>query len=408
MAQLIDIRMPASEEGTEAVVARWLVQPGDTLTENAPLLEINTDKVTIEIPSPAAGTLAELLVQPGDAVNAGDILGRIESAKRQEARGKGQVEIKGKVGKRKAEKEKEAKTQPRKRQVQEGEREIRLSPIVRRMLSEHRITTAEILGSGRGGRITARDVEQFVEKHPAVTKITPVHPSGSLPSRIMPHSTVRRATARHMVESMLRTAPHVTAVFEADLSAVVAHRAAHKDTYAAKGVQLTYTAYFVHAAAQALLAVPEINSRWHEDALEIFDDANIGIAAATEAGLIVPVLRRAHTLSLMGIAEQLQDLTGKARHGKLKQADLANGTFTITNHGVSGSLIATPIIHQPQSAILAVGKMEKRYVITEKDGVDVPEIKPLAYVTLTIDHRALDGFQANRYLTAFVEGVKRW
>jgi 2-oxoglutarate dehydrogenase E2 component (dihydrolipoamide succinyltransferase) len=164
----------------------------------------------------------------------------------------------------------------------------------------------------------------------------------------------------------------------------------------------------VAAAVKALQAVPEVNSRWREDALEIFGDCNIGIATAVEGGLLVPVLHRAQTLDLFGIAAKLQDLTTKARAGKLEPAELRHGTFTITNHGMSGSLIATPIIHQPQTAILGIGKVEKRLVVVEEKGKDTLHIQPMAYVTLTIDHRALDGFQANLFLSKFVEALANW
>jgi 2-oxoglutarate dehydrogenase E2 component (dihydrolipoamide succinyltransferase) len=200
----------------------------------------------------------------------------------------------------------------------------------------------------------------------------------------------------------------VTAVFDADLSAVVAHRHQQSEAFQQKGVRLTYTAYFVAAAVKALQAIPEVNSHWHEDALEIFSDCNIGIATAVEGGLLVPVLHQAQTLDLLDIASRLQELTDKARAGKLEPADLRHGTFTITNHGVSGSLIATPIIHQPQTAILGIGKLEKRLVVVEEKGKDTLHILPMIYVTLTIDHRALDGFQANTFLGKFVEALANW
>jgi 2-oxoglutarate dehydrogenase E2 component (dihydrolipoamide succinyltransferase) len=211
-----------------------------------------------------------------------------------------------------------------------------------------------------------------------------------------------------MVESALKTAPHVTAVFEADLSAILKHRQENYEPFSKKGVRLTYTAYFVVAAVKALQAVPEVNSRWHDDALELMEDCNIGFATAVEGGLLVPVIARAQTLDLWGIASRLQELTNKARTGKLEPQDLKNGTFTLTNHGVSGSLIATPIINQPQSAILGIGKLEKRPVVVVDNGVDVLQIKPMAYITLTIDHRALDGFQANRFLSKFTEVLASW
>ena len=226
---------------------------------------------------------------------------------------------------------------------------------------------------------------------------------------MIPHTSMRRQIAKHMVESLLRTAPHVTAVFDADMTAVVDHRAAHKQAFETKGIKLTYTAYFVKATAEALQAVPEVNSRWHDDALEVFEDVNIGVATALgKAGLIVPVIHRAQSLDLFGIATRLQTLTQKARAGKLLHEDVQHGTFTLTNHGVSGSLIATPIINQPQSAILGIGKLEKRLVVVEEKGRDTIQIAPRAYVTLTIDHRALDGFTANTFLSKFVESLEHW
>ena len=399
MAEYIDILMPESDEGTESVVERWLKKVGEAVTANEPLIEINTDKVSLEIPAPADGFLAEIVKKENEPVNPGDLLGRLSIKAKGESQ-KEKVVVPADM----------PKIERQRRTFVAGEREVRLSPIVRKMLAEHNIRPEEIIGSGRGGRITARDVENFIENRAEVPKAAPPvsAPSGNIPSHMVPHNALRRSTARHMVESMLNIAPHVTAVFDADLSGVVAHRAKNKAIYESKGVKLTFTAYFVHAAAQALLAVPEVNSRWHDDALEIFDECNIGVAAATDAGLIVPVLHRAEKLSLLAIAEQLQSLTEKARAGKLAKADVQNGTFTITNHGMTGSIIATPIINQPQSAILGIGKMEKRFVVVEKNGQDVPEIKPMAYVTLTIDHRALDGFQANQFLSAFVETLQSW
>ena len=399
MAEMIDIMMPESDEGTESVVERWLKKVGEAVTANEPLIEINTDKVSLEIPAPADGFLAEIVKKENEPVNPGDLLGRLSIKAKGESQ-KEKVVVPADM----------PKIERQRRTFVAGEREVRLSPIVRKMLAEHNIRPEEIIGSGRGGRITARDVENFIENRAEAPKAAPPvsAPSGKIPSHMVPHNALRRSTARHMVESMLNTAPHVTAVFDADLSGVVAHRAKNKAIYESKGVKLTFTAYFVHAAAQALLAVPEVNSRWHDDALEIFDECNIGVAAATDAGLIVPVLHRAEKLSLLAIAEQLQSLTEKARAGKLAKADVQNGTFTITNHGMTGSIIATPIINQPQSAILGIGKMEKRFVVVEKNGQDVPEIKPMAYVTLTIDHRALDGFQANQFLSAFVETLQSW
>ena len=210
-----------------------------------------------------------------------------------------------------------------------------------------------------------------------------------------------------MVQSVA-IAPHVTAVFEADLTAVVAHREAHRAAFETRGLKLTYTAYFVRASVAALEAVPEVNSRWHDDALELFDDCNIGIAIALpQGGLIVPVIHRAQTLDLAGTAERLQDLTQRARDGALSPDEVRHGTFSISNHGVSGSLVAAPIvIPQPQSAILGVGKLERRPVARMRGEAEAVEVRPMCYVTLTIDHRVLDGYQANAFLARWVEEIE--
>jgi 2-oxoglutarate dehydrogenase E2 component (dihydrolipoamide succinyltransferase) len=210
-----------------------------------------------------------------------------------------------------------------------------------------------------------------------------------------------------MVQSLLQTAPHVTTVFEADMSAVIAHRAAHRADFETRGAPLTFTAYFLSAAAEAIRDVPEANSRWTDSALEIYDTINIGVATAIEGtGLVVPVLRDVGSKDLFEIARGLNDIVTAARTGKLQPADVRGGTFTISNHGVSGSLLAAPIvINQPQAAILGVGKLEKRVTVGANDEVIV---RPKCYVTLTIDHRVMDGHQANRFLQVFVRTVETW
>jgi 2-oxoglutarate dehydrogenase E2 component (dihydrolipoamide succinyltransferase) len=218
---------------------------------------------------------------------------------------------------------------------------------------------------------------------------------------------MRRTIAQHMVNSM-SVAPHVTSVFDADLSAIAAHREANKADFKSRGANLTYTAYFVAAAVEGLKAVPEANSRWHDDRLEIFEDINIGVATALpKGGLIVPVIRKAQDMDLFAIAERLGDLTERARNAALDPKDVQAGTFTISNHGVSGSLVAAPIvINQPQVAILGVGKLERRVIVEDVNGKEEMVVKPMCYVTLTIDHRVLDGFQANQFLTRFVEALE--
>ncbi|MEO5588685.1 MAG: 2-oxo acid dehydrogenase subunit E2 [Gemmatimonadaceae bacterium] len=409
MATLIDVTVPADQaEGTESVVSTWFKSVGDVVTENEPLLEISTDKVNMEVASPASGRLAEILKADGDAVEPGDVIGRINAD--------APVDESAKAG---APPEAEAQADGTERApsaaIAGGSGD--LSPAVRRLLKEHDLDASQITGSGKGGRITHQDVTDFVaspasraaarQADDTSPKVKGAKPSG-IPGRMVPHSQMRRSIAQHMASSVV-TAPHVTSVFDADLSPVVAHREANKAEFASRGVKLTYTAYFVSATVAALKAVPEVNSRWHDEALEIFDDINIGIATALgSGGLIVPVISKAQDLDLFKIAERLQDLTERARGENLEARNVQNGTFTISNHGVSGSLIASPIIiNQPQSAILGVGKMERRVVPASSSGSD-PDIRPMCYVTLTIDHRVLDGFQANQFLTSWVGALSEF
>jgi 2-oxoglutarate dehydrogenase E2 component (dihydrolipoamide succinyltransferase) len=283
---------------------------------------------------------------------------------------------------------------------------------VKRAVLQHDLNPDQIAGTGRNGRITRDDVDRAVEEATKVSKsVEGIIPAaaGDIRSHFVPHDRMRLAIAENMHASVTQ-APHVTAVFEADFSAIMAHREAHKAAFAKKGVKLTYTAYLVAAAAEAMKVAPAINSRWHADRLELYDDINIGVGTALGTkGLIVPVVRKVQQLSLKGIAAQLDELIEKARGEKLTGADIRGGTFTISNHGVSGSLFAAPIIiNQPQSAILGVGKLEKRVVVREVGGVDTIQIRPMAYVSLTIDHRVTDGHQTNAWLTRFVELLEAW
>ena len=402
---MIDVVVPMEQEGTKAVVRSWLKQVGDPVAENDPLVELETDKVAMEVPAPAAGVLAEiLLASDADAVP-GAVLGRIAPEG---------TETRAPLIRPERNRGTPAPN-PRIRPstslgTSEAGRESRLSPSVKRALRQHSLDPAIIEGTGRGGRITRADVDRAVStgaKRPPEGVI----PAGTadLRAQIVPHDRMRLAIAENMARS-LAEAPHVTAVFEADFSAIAAHRAKHKDAFAAKGIKLTYTAYLVAAAAEAMKAAPAINSRWHEDRLEIFGTVDIGVGTALGTkGLIVPVLRGVEALDLERIAAGLDDLITRARDEKLTSADVKGGTFTISNHGVSGSLFAAPIIiNQPQSAILGVGKLEKRVVVREVGGVDTIQIRPMAYVSLTIDHRVVDGHQTNAWLSRFVEVLETW
>jgi 2-oxoglutarate dehydrogenase E2 component (dihydrolipoamide succinyltransferase) len=389
MPNLVDVTVPVGQaEGTESGVSTWFKSVGDAVTENEPLLEISTDKVNMEVASPGTGRLAEIIKNDGDQVEPGEVLGRIDLDG--EAAPSAPAAPPPTATAQADGTEKAAASQD-------------LSPAVRKLLKEHGLDAAQMTGTGKGGRITAEDVLSHVGKQRTSGHAMAAETqSAGIKSHRVAHTQMRRSIAQHMVQSVT-TAPHVTSVFDADLSRIVAHRNATKAEFEKRGAKLTYTAYFVHASVVALKAVPEVNSRWHDDALEIFDDINIGVATALGAGgLIVPVITKAQDLDLFGIAERLRDLTDRARNERLDPRDVQNGTFTISNHGVSGSLIASPIIiNQPQSAILGVGKMQRR-VVPMSDVSEETVVKPMCYVTLTIDHRVLDGFQANQFLTSWV------
>jgi len=268
-------------------------------------------------------------------------------------------------------------------------------------LDQHGLSPAAIAGSGQGGRITAHDIERHVSKALAT-------PPAAAASRL-PHTAIRRRVAEHMARS-LALAPHVTTLFEADLTRVLAHRSANAAAFEQQGARLTLTAYFVAACAQALGAHPMVNATYHEDALELHADANIGVGTALgNEGLIVPVIHRAQLLDLLGIARRLGQLVGAARLGRLAPQEVRGGTFTISNHGVGGSLLAAPIvINQPQVAILGVGKVERRVVAFDAQGAEAIGVRSKCYLTLTIDHRALDAFQANAFLTHVVKALEQW
>jgi 2-oxoglutarate dehydrogenase E2 component (dihydrolipoamide succinyltransferase) len=290
---------------------------------------------------------------------------------------------------------------------------------VRRLLAERGLTVADVRGTGQGGRVTVEDVLRAsadgaaagaAARPPAEGPAAPQVSSAQEGVRRVPHSAVRRRIAEHMVQSLLRTAPHVTTVFEADMAAVLEDRARRRPEFAQRGVPLTLTAYFVQAAVAAIRVVPEANSRWTDTALEIYAAIHIGVGTAVEgSGLVVPVLRDAHTRDLFETARGLEDLVGRARAGKLTPADVRGGTFTISNHGVSGSLLATPIIiNQPQSAILGIGKLERRAVVIGEAETEKIVVRPRCYVTLTLDHRVMDGHQANRFMQTFVDALTGW
>jgi 2-oxoglutarate dehydrogenase E2 component (dihydrolipoamide succinyltransferase) len=397
---LIDVRVPDEQEGTKAVVRAWLKQIGDAVAENDPLVELETDKVTQEVPAPAAGVLAEIILDTDAEAVPGALLARIETDGSPAQAG-------AQEAKPPIDRKEEAPTgAPGTRHAPGSVAEMRLSPSVRRACLQHGIDPSRIEGSGRNGRVTREDVDRAVA---SATVVSVGEPATAQPRQFAPHDITHDRMRLKIAENMVRAvseAPHVTAVFEADFSAVAAHKAAT----AANGVKLSYTAYIVKAAAEAMAIAPAINGRWEKDRIAISPTVDIGVGTALgEKGLVVPVVKDAGSLSLEQIGAKLDELTRRAREGKLTPGDVSGGSFTISNHGVSGSLLAAPIIlHQGQAAIVGVGKLEKRAVVRAIDGEDAILIRPMAYVTLTIDHRVVDGHQTNAWLTRFVEIIENW
>jgi 2-oxoglutarate dehydrogenase E2 component (dihydrolipoamide succinyltransferase) len=427
----IQVIMPQLGESVlEGTITRWLKAAGETVEENEPLVEVNTDKVDTEIPSPASGTVVEILVPAGTTVQAGAPLAWIEPLVEEQAVAPPVLAA--------------APPSAGAPQPQAAPAAVRsvgrdrdlgfISPVVAKMASEHGIDLFLVPGTGQGGRITKKDIQTFMENRqtvqtaaPTTSKVSPspatdapslaapapagpIKPPSSLPDEgeIMPLTQVRRAIAEHMVYSK-HTSPHVTTIMESDLSRVVAHRQANKDAFAREGINLTFTAYFVAAAVAALKAHPIVNASWREEGILLHRTINIGMAASMgEAGLIVPVIKNADSLSLLGLARAVNDLANRARARQLKPDEVQGGTFTITNHGVSGSLFATPIINQPQCAILSVGAIQKRVVVVSDAGGDVIAIRPMAYLGLTFDHRILDGALADAFLGKLVDTLQNW
>ncbi|HWE45333.1 MAG TPA: 2-oxo acid dehydrogenase subunit E2 [Caulobacteraceae bacterium] len=421
MTAAAEIRAPIEQEGTKAVVRKWLKAVGQAVRADEPVVELETDKVAVEVAAEADGVLTEIVLAAGADAEPGALLGRMEPIGLARSAATPKPEAKPDAKPDATDAKIDWPMRPPRRRMAAFDPDLNLSPSVRRLLAEADIEPTGLRGSGRDGRLTRQDVENEVlrrEKEgvaPAAasavarTEAPLAGRASQSGARSIPHDSMRKRIAEHMTHS-LSTAPHVTAVFEADFTAVVAHRARSKAEFAQKGVNLTYTAYLVSAAAQAMAAAPTVNSRWYEDRLEVFDAVNVGVGTALgDKGLVVPVIRDAQALAMFDIAQQLQDLTERARADRLIPADVQGGTFSISNHGVSGSLIAAPIIiAQPQSAILGVGKLEKRVVVREVGGADAIQVRPMAYVSLTIDHRVVDAHQTNAWLSRFVEVIEGW
>ena len=292
--------------------------------------------------------------------------------------------------------------------------------MVARLALAHDVDLKQVVGTGLKGRIRKKDVLAYIERSDAETAslrddIQTAAEEGRPASgdQIIPLSRMRRLIAEHMVQSK-RTSPHVTTVFVCDLTAVVRHRDAQKDAFAQNGANLTFTPYFVAAIVSALKQHPLANSAWSDDGIVLKRAIHVGMATAIADGLVVPVIKNADSLNLLGLTRALNDLAQRARAGQLAADELAGGTFTLTNHGAGGSLFATPIINQPQTGILGVGKIHKAPVVISRghpllpDAGDVIAIRPIAYLSFTFDHRVLDGAAADAFVAAVKGVLEEW
>ncbi len=289
-----------------------------------------------------------------------------------------------------------------------------ISPVVARVAAEYGVNLQQVQGTGLNGRITKNDVLSYVEgqkskPQPVPSKVstpsTPhLTPETGTPDTLIKHTVIRKQIADHMVHSK-HTSPHVLTVMEADMSRVARHRAANKDTFGRDGVKLTFTPYFMAAIVAGLKAYPTVNSSWADEGILLHRDVNLGMATSLgEEGLIVPVIKGADNLSLLAMARAVNDLANRARAKKLQPDEVKGGTFTLTNHGISGSLLAFPVINQPQCGILGVGAMQKRVVVID----DAIAIRPMVYLSFVFDHRILDGASADWFLMKVKETLENW
>jgi 2-oxoglutarate dehydrogenase E2 component (dihydrolipoamide succinyltransferase) len=405
------VLVPLLGEGVEEVtIIKWLKKEGDSINELEPLLEVNTDKVDTEIPAPASGTVLKIMAEEGVPAKVGSVLAFIGEPGESVEGGQSSVDSK-KPAKEKVEPAAQPSAVIHQEPITNKELGF-ISPVVAKIAVEHGVNLQQIQGTGLNGRITKKDILSFVESGTSVASVTkPVasHPSPVVKpiegDQLIKHTAIRKQIADHMVMSKA-TSPHVLTVMEADMSKVVKHRAANKEIFARDGVKLTFTAYFMMAIVAGLKNYPIVNSSWSDEGVLVHKAVNVGMATSLgEEGLIVPVIKNADDLSLLAMARSVNDLANRARSKKLQPDDVKGGTFTLTNHGVSGSLFAFPVINQPQCGILGVGAMQKRVVVTDDDAIAV---RPMVYLSFVFDHRILDGASADWFLAKIKENLETW
>ena len=443
----VDIVMPQMGESIfEGTVTKWIKKEGDTVQRDEPLFEISTDKIDTEIPSPASGTLQKILVKEGQTVQINTVVAVIgDGASKPAAETKpaaeptppvkepapppGPAPTAGITGTTGAAQEPAKKEPEVAEQEEEGPEEtvhdgdgVRSSPLVRRIAKERGVDLTALAGKGTGinGRITKRDILSYIEQGGAkkaavpaapARPAAPAKPGAPAPPAMkftgeverVPMTAMRKSIAEHMVLSR-RTSAHVTTLFEADCSRILKAKEKQQAEFERTGVRLTVTPFFVQAAATALKRFPIVNSSLDGDSIVYKRAINIGIAVNLEWGLIVPVIKNADEKNLFGLAKAINDLGERARNKKLTPEDVKDGTFTITNPGQYGGLIGTPIINQPQVAIMGMGGIKKRAVVID----DAIAIRPMIMLSLSFDHRVIDGATADQFMAEVVKELENW
>jgi 2-oxoglutarate dehydrogenase E2 component (dihydrolipoamide succinyltransferase) len=421
-----NVIMPQMGESiVEGTITKWMKKVGEHVDRDEPLFEISTDKVDAEIPSPAAGVLTQILVKENATVAINTVVAVIDgegagrAAPAPSAVAAPQPDVTPSPALPAPAPAEVSSTPPAAAppQIPEGgeEEEIRTSPLVRRIAREQNVDLSQVKGTGLGGRVSKKDILDFIEQRGASSAASPGAAAPAPPmappaattigaTQSVPMTPMRRQIAEHMVTS-LRTSAHVYTVVEAEMTRVVATRERFKDEFERRnGIKLTYTAFFVRACVEAIKEFPVINSSVEGTNIIYKRDVNIGLAVALENGLIVPVIKRADEKNFLGLARAVQDLADRARSKRLSVDDVQGGTFTITNPGSFGGLFGLPIINQPQVAILGVGTIEKRPVVRD----DAIAIRHMVYLSISYDHRVIDGAVAERFMAMLKKILENW
>jgi 2-oxoglutarate dehydrogenase E2 component (dihydrolipoamide succinyltransferase)/2-oxoisovalerate dehydrogenase E2 component (dihydrolipoyl transacylase) len=394
----VDVIMPQMGESvSEGTILKWLIKEGDHVEKEQPIVEISTDKIDTEVPSPVNGVIKKILYPEGKTLPVQTVIAQIEAVEEDK-----EVRISGKE----IEVTKKAEEVVSSMFIEKiDEAEKKYSPLVRKLAKEYNIKLEGVKGTGEGGRVTKKDIMDYMASKSGITesKTRQVEPRVIEREVLIPTNQKRKITAERMVQSK-RTAPHVTTVFEIDMTKVAQYKEINKDNLIKEGIHLTYLPFITVATVNALKEFPILNSSWTDDGIIQKNYINIGIAVSLEDGLIVPVIKDADKKDILQLAREIQDVAQRSRSKKLKPEDIQGGTFTITNYGLNGSLFGTPIIVMPQVAILGVGAVVKRPVIIN----DAIAIRLMVYLSLSFDHRVMDGANADKFLRKIKDILESW